>query len=284
MTDPTRQDKPRRLWSFFGEESGVAMMEFILIAPVLSYLIVAVLFFRNHIDYAMDSVMHARHEEWMKAIPGQATSASGPNSDSSSFFTTSAGAFPPSIPLREGVIAAGLLGADGSTGGVLAAERYFNLFGFGGGQGTPYDALGLKRGNYMDQYIDPLAMQEEPWGDILGNLGRFFGNKIGGGTTVNFDGLSVVGWKDRFPLIVDPWMNQYGEDLDPASNVLMRIVMLELHAMTLFRIPTPRVDTRANIDIGANRPGSSLIFNESSNDTLRLESETSKNTIETIIH
>jgi Flp pilus assembly pilin Flp len=268
--------------AFLADDSGVVMLEFILIAPLLSYLILAVLFFRNHIDYAMDSVVRARHSEWMNVIPGRATSATGSNSDVSGIFTASAWGYPPTTPIRESIIIAGLAGADGSAGGVIAAERYFNLFG-SGSQGTPYDALGLRRGNYVDAYISPAEMKEEPWGDILGNMGKFFGSKVGGGTYMRPDGLRVVGWTDRFPEIVDPWMNQYGENLDPASNALMRILMTELNVMTAGRIPTPRVDTRKNTDIGRSNISGGWIFQDQSESRLQLTQITGTNRVKTII-
>jgi Flp pilus assembly pilin Flp len=258
----------KRLAGLIEDERGSVMLEFVLIAPLLSFLIVATLFFRNQIDYAMDSVVRARHEEWRNALPGKAESASGTQSDGGDFFMP---------PIRGAIAAAGTMRADGSVGGVLAATMFFE---------TPYDTLQLPCNNYMfdpDKWIDPLPLPEEPWAGILSGLGTFFGEKIGTGSVTQYQGLKGVGWIDRFPVMVHPWMRLYSDKLDPASNILVKIIMGELNVLTLGRIPTPRVDTRDDVDIGKSNIDSSLIFPEQSNSKLQLTRISGKSRVQTIV-
>jgi hypothetical protein len=229
------------------------MLEFVLIAPVLSYLIVGILFFRHHIDYAQDSASRFNQRTFRHIVPDQARGASGAASDENGF-----GAF---VDIRQAVQLSGLMGTGASTGFALAAERFFN-----GGTGTPYDRMQLRRGNYLTNYEPIAAMPDDPWANILGGLGTYVGDRIGGGAYDKPEGLEN-GWKERFPLTTDPWQRHFYNDLDARNYLVVGLIFELLNPLTFGRSgPNERFDNR-DTDIGA----SEFVDDGGTCDELRLE-------------
>lgn len=281
MTENEHPKSGKRHASFLKDENGTAMLEFILVAPLLCYLIVFILLIRHHIDYAQDSVSRYNELTFQAIHPANARSASGEASDSGGFGAIGLVGYAfGGIDIRTAVLAAGVLGLDASVGGILAGERYYNGFlDFG----TPYDTLDLARSNYLTDYESVADMPDCPWTNIFGNLGTYFGNRIGGGTRVAPEGLSI-GWRERFPLITDPWQRDYSDDLDGYNFGLLGLplagVILEaLNVMTVFRTgPLPRFDNRDE-DIGA----SEFVWNGGTCDELKLEDKSGKSTVWKIV-
>jgi hypothetical protein len=215
--------------SFRSDETGTAMLEFVLIAPILCYLITGILFFRHHIDYAQDSVWRFRNRTWTPALPTQCRSVNEIDSDQNGFGTV--------LGVRQSVSVAGLVGGFQ----ILAWERYFTNT-----TQTPYGRLQLNHKNYirptdgqMQGAIAP--MPDDPWGKQLGSLGMYFGTKFGGGTYEAPEGLAV-GWAERFPLIVDPWQRDYSNALEIQSNPLSYSAMMAMRVATIFRADVHKVD------------------------------------------
>lgn len=271
----------RRAQSQLVDDRGAVMLEFVLVAPIMCYLIASVLFFQSNLDYAQDQIMKTRQKTWEKALPGTATTiTSGEASDDAKFFL--------GIPFRPAIdVPAALYGATNGVGGLLAAARYI-----GGDHATedppatPYDALELKRKNYLNDYITPDSVPVTGWAKMMGGFGQWFGNKIGTGAATTPDGLTTSKWKDRYSMTVEPWMREYSDELDP-SHYGLGGLGLSFADMSLVwdvldlvpnanRAPINRFDKRDDIDIGENAPdsvGFALIsqFTESSTcDQLKL--------------
>lgn len=255
---PTTTEIRRPFVPFLRDECGTAMLEFVLIAPLLCFLTTGILYFRHHIDYAQDSVVRFRRLTWQYARPDNARDASGGSSDTDGFGLMS--------DVRTAVFIVGV------SSDFQALERYHN-----GVTGVPYDTLTLNVENYMDEFEPMADMPEDPWVKTLGNLGKWFGTRIGGGVYVAPDGLKV-GWKERHPMPVDPWQRTFSGDLDPANYILDGLVLRFLDPNTLFRCPVPRIDLRGDLDIGQNPK-----FGADENETLSLEEESGSSRIWNIV-
>ena len=109
-----------RIHDLLGDDDGAAMLEFVILAPLLSYLLIAIFFFHHHIDYAQDAVVRFRHLTWKHAPPGGIGHRlrAIPTKTASPPCCLSAGTVQVAPGARRRIRALNL-------GGALAGERYF---------------------------------------------------------------------------------------------------------------------------------------------------------------
>lgn len=228
-----------RIHDLAGDTDGAVMLEFIILAPLLSYLFVAILFFHHHIDYAQDAVVRFRHLTWKHAVPGG--DATGESDSEQNGFT-------PVLSIRNTiqVAPAANIGSGAGIGTLIAAERYY-----GGGAWTPYSRLHLPHDSYVASQQQVAYMPPNPWANMLGALGKFFGHRIGGGSGQIPPGYNES-WEERFPMICDPWQ-RYLDRGDLTELAITKaggvgglsaasVVMWTMNGLTLFRANTFLLD------------------------------------------
>lgn len=165
------------------------MIEFIIVAPVLSFVILALLFLRHEIDYTRDSTPLFRESMWSRVPPGKENNDYGDEqiSDGASFGS-----------IRNQVSQAPYTSGNFDSRALLLYDT------------TPYLRLGLETENYhlpenSDMEQDKMEKLNNPWTNIVINMGTFF-NRSGVSNDVNTNALQKEWfWAERFPMIVDPW-------------------------------------------------------------------------------
>jgi len=221
-----------RIDDFARDEDGAAMVEFVLVAPILCYLMVGIFFFHHHIDYAQDSIVRFRALTW-KHVPPKSVGVTDQDSDRDGFTNV--------LAIRTAVQGAPALALSGaaSLGGALAAERYY-----GGDSYSPYGRLKMPANNYWAQQEAAFPIPRNPWADLLAGLGGFFGNSIGGGSHEIPTGYDV-NWEDKYPLIVNPWMRYLNRSdftelcVTKGMAGAMELVMQVMDGTTCYFAPIP---------------------------------------------
>jgi hypothetical protein len=245
--DQNQIKRSRRSRGFFREERGAAMLEFVFVAPILCYLMIAVAWFHHQIDYAQDSIVRFRNQTWTRVSPGRINIRDA-NSDDDDFGAVSVFGINLGGNIRTGVQMAPLRGMSGSgMGTMLAGERYYNLgidfdnignifsgSGFSN-MGTPYEAIACNRDNYFSSQTPLYPIPDNTWEKPLGNLAHFYGNKkFGGGPPQDL--AEQADWEDAYPMVVDPWMRKLDRrefiQLALTSNMAAEIAYTGLSVFT----------------------------------------------------
>lgn len=262
--NPNPSDKKQPF--LLSDDTGTAMLEFVLIAPLLCFLITGILFFRHELDFANDSVSLIGQLIFKHTPADDARATNDAASDRSGFGF--------GMDIRDGVLAAGYLGMSSGVGmgSMFAMDRYFNLTG-GGGDGSPYGRWGLLTQNYYTKYEPETSAPgttepDNPWSRTLGIFGTYFGDRIGGGEYIKPDGLKA-GWVERYPVIVNPWQRQLSSQMDITEIPILHELWMLLNGFTAgfgAASPIPRFDNR-DTDIGA----SEFVSGGGSNSDLSLE-------------
>ena len=246
--DMEKETDEKELPDFWRDENGVSMLEFILVAPALCYLMFATLFFQHEIDYIQDSIVQYRHTSWTAVLPGNQKITQA-DSDQNGFNT------PLGFPAIRTTVTAAPVGGIGAY--VMAAERYFNVTG--SGAKNAYGRLGLLSPNYRNVQDPAAPIPPNPWANVLGGLGRFFGERIGGGTWGEPQ-FANTNWVDSYPLIVDPWQRELKrsefKNLAVTANPIALVSMNIMYGLTLFRSNTfddvHKVDSSMNKNTRSN--------------------------------
>jgi hypothetical protein len=230
--DAKTDHREERVHGFLRDEDGSSMVEFVMVAPILCYMMIAVFFFHHHIDYAQDATFRFRNLTWKHVPPRECAQTHDQDSDANGF-NGSLG-----MTIRTQVQMGAIAGVGGISGigSALAFERFY-----GGTPRTPYGRLAMPHDNYWTKQEPVADIPDNPWAPLLAGFGRFFGHRIGGGDWKIPRGYDV-NWEEKFPIIVNPWMRYLERgpftELAITKAPGMEAVMNIMDGLTLFRSKT----------------------------------------------